>query len=92
MGNFLETLVGMSQKAITVPTKELSHQKIILAAWYNFLKEAFDESKISSAEFTDYLKANVVYDLDRDQIELILSGTQEILDAFRSKLFGTKAK
>lgn len=82
----LETV--MSQKAITVPTRELSHQKIILAAWYNFLKEAFDQGKIQTIEFTDYLKANVVYDMDKDQIELVLTGNQEILDSFRAQLFG----
>lgn len=80
----------MSQKAITIPTKELSHQKIILAAWYNFLKESFDDGKISSDEFTDFLKANVVYDLDKDQIDLILTGNETILDRFRSQIFGGK--
>ncbi|MCC5813884.1 MAG: hypothetical protein JJT78_03950 [Leptospira sp.] len=80
----------MSQKAITIPTKELSHQKIILAAWYNFLKESFDSKKITSDEFTDYLKANVVYDLDKDQIDLILTGNELILDQFRTHIFGSK--
>ncbi|WCL50398.1 hypothetical protein [Leptospira sp. GIMC2001] len=80
----------MSQKAITIPTKELSHQKIILAGWYNFLKETFDSGKISSDEFTDFLRANVVYDMDKDQVDLILTGTQEVLDAFRTQLFGSK--
>lgn len=80
----------MSQKAITVPIRELSHQKIILAAWYNFLKESFDSGIIQSEEFSDFLRANVIYDLDKDQIELILTGTQEILDQFRSQLFGSK--
>lgn len=79
----------MAQKAITVPTKELSHQKIILAAWYHFLKETFDNGKISAEEFTEFLKANVVYDIDKDQVDLMLSGTQDVLDAFRSQLFGS---
>jgi|JI10StandDraft_1071094.scaffolds.fasta_scaffold624312_2 hypothetical protein len=81
----------MAQKAITVPTKELSHQKIILAAWYHFLKEKFDQGKIQPNEFTDFLKANVVYDMDKDQVDLMLTGTQEVLDAFRSQLFGSKS-
>jgi hypothetical protein len=80
----------MSQKAITVPIRELSHQKIILAAWYNFLKESFDAGTIQSDKFSEFLKANVIYDMDKDQIDLVLTGTQEILDQFRSQLFGSK--
>lgn len=80
----------MSQKAITIPTKELSHQKIILAAWYNFLKESFDEGNITNQEFSEFLRANVVYDLDKDQIDLILTGNDSILDRFRTQIFGSK--
>ncbi len=80
----------MNHKAITIPTKELSHQKIILAAWYNFLKESFDGHTIDSQEFTEFLKANIVYDLDRDQIDLILTAKDSVLDQFMSQVFGSK--
>lgn len=80
----------MSQKAITIPIKELSHQKIILAAWYNFLKESFDSQTIQAEEFSESLKANVVYDLDKDQIELVLTGKEDLLGQFRSQIFGSK--
>ncbi|MCE9499254.1 MAG: hypothetical protein K8R21_01895 [Leptospira sp.] len=74
-------------KIITISVKELPHMKIILSAWYNFLKESFDEKKISGDEFTDLLKTPVMYDLDKDQIELMICGSEEILEEFRSKVF-----
>ncbi|GBF50670.1 hypothetical protein LPTSP4_21970 [Leptospira ryugenii] len=75
-------------KIITIGIKELSHQKVILAAWYNFLKESYDQKKLSGEEFTDFLKAHVMYDLDKDQIELMLSGTEPLLEEFKKSIFG----
>ncbi|TGL53589.1 hypothetical protein EHQ59_08340 [Leptospira kemamanensis] len=77
-----------SSKIITIGIKELAHQKVILAAWYNFLKENFDAKKVSAEEFTLYLQAHVMYDLDKDQIELMLSGTESLLEEFRKSIFG----
>jgi hypothetical protein len=75
-------------KIITIGIKELAHQKVILAAWYNFLKESFDSKKLTSDEFTEYLKAHVMYDLDKDQIELMLSGSEPLLEEFKKSIFG----
>ncbi|TGL20152.1 hypothetical protein EHQ46_12250 [Leptospira yanagawae] len=77
-----------SPKIITIGIKELAHQKVILAAWYNFLKENFDAKKVSAEEFTLYLQAHVMYDLDKDQIELMLSGTETLLEEFKKSIFG----
>ncbi|EOQ87291.1 hypothetical protein LEP1GSC202_3580 [Leptospira yanagawae serovar Saopaulo str. Sao Paulo = ATCC 700523] len=77
-----------SPKIITIGIKELAHQKVILAAWYNFLKENFDAKKVSAEEFTLYLQAHVMYDLDKDQIELMLSGTESLLEEFKKSIFG----
>lgn len=78
----------MQTKALTIPTKELSHMKVILAAWYNFLQEFHNSGKIHLDEFTEFLKANVIYDLDKDQIDLILTGKDEILHQFKEYVFG----
>ncbi|EKJ87767.1 hypothetical protein [Leptospira meyeri] len=75
-------------KIITIGIKELAHQKVILAAWYNFLKENFDAKKVSAEEFTLYLQAHVMYDLDKDQIELMLSGPEMLLEDFKKSIFG----
>ncbi|BDA77928.1 hypothetical protein LPTSP3_g08580 [Leptospira kobayashii] len=75
-------------KIITIGIKELAHQKVILAAWYNFLKESFDAKKLTGDEFTQYLQAHVMYDLDKDQIELMLSGSEPLLEEFKKSIFG----
>lgn len=75
-------------KIITIGIKELPHQKVILAAWYNFLKEAFDQKKITAEEFSDSLQAHVMYDLDKDQIELMLAGSESLLEEFKKSIFG----
>ncbi len=77
-----------SPKVISIGIRELSHQKVILAAWYNFLKESFDQKKCTGDEFTEFLKANVMYDLDKDQIELMLSGSEQLLEEFKKSIFG----
>ncbi len=76
-----------TEKVITLSVKELPHLKIILSAWYNFLKESYDKKKFTSEEFTEFLKTPVMYDLDKDQIELMFCGKEEILEEFRELIF-----
>jgi hypothetical protein len=76
-----------SSRILSFAIKELSHQKVILAAWYNFLKEENDAGKLASEEFIEFLRASVVYDLDKDQIELVLSGSEELLEKFHKSIF-----
>ncbi|TGK03590.1 hypothetical protein EHQ81_09720 [Leptospira selangorensis] len=75
-----------AEKVISVPIKELPHLKVILAGWYNFLKDSYDQKTIDANAFKDSLKTNVVYNIDSDQIELLLSGTEQLLQNFRKKL------
>ncbi|EPG67638.1 hypothetical protein ACE5IS_04250 [Leptospira wolffii] len=75
-----------AEKVISVPIKELPHLKVILAGWYNFLKDNYDQKKIDANSFKESLKTNVVYNIDLDQIELLLSGTEQLLQNFRKKL------
>lgn len=73
-------------KVISIATKEIPHMKVILAGWYSFLKDSFDKKSITSEEFKEYLHANVVYNLDKDQIELLLAAREEVLLDFRKSL------
>ncbi|EMJ98536.1 hypothetical protein AB3N61_10495 [Leptospira sp. WS58.C1] len=75
-----------AEKVISVPIKELPHLKVILAGWYNFLKDSYDQKAIDANAFKDSLKTNVVYNIDSDQVELLLSGTEQLLQSFRKKL------
>lgn len=38
-----------AEKVISVPIKELPHLKVILAGWYNFLKDSYDQKKSTRA-------------------------------------------
>ncbi|PJZ68506.1 hypothetical protein CH373_09440 [Leptospira perolatii] len=74
------------EKVISVPIRELPHLKVILAGWYNFLKDSYDHKNIDAVAFKEALKTNVVYNIDLDQIELLLSGTEQLLQNFRKNL------
>lgn len=52
------------EKVISIPIRELPHLKVLLAGWYNFLKESYDQKTIDQSEFKDALKSNVVYNID----------------------------
>ena len=73
------------EKAISVPVREITHMKVILATWYSFLRDHADE--FSREEFTRYLKTPVIYDLEKDEIELLFTGSDELLKKFRDHIF-----
>ncbi|MDH5654425.1 MAG: hypothetical protein OEZ34_00835 [Spirochaetia bacterium] len=71
----------MSQeKVISMPIKDLSDLKVILATWYTFLREQMDS--IEKDDFTRYLKTPVVYNLEKDNIEILFTGTEDLLKKF----------
>lgn len=68
-------------KAISLPVKEITHLKVILATWYSFLRD--QSANLSKDDFTRFLKTPVIYDLEKDQIELLFTGTEELLQQFK---------
>ncbi|AAN49823.2 hypothetical protein ACO2J1_04390 [Leptospira interrogans] len=74
------------EKVISIPIRELPHLKVLLAGWYNFLKESYDQKTIDQSEFKDALKSNVVYNIDQDQVEVLLAGKESLLQNFRKSL------
>ncbi|EMN12258.1 hypothetical protein LEP1GSC055_1600 [Leptospira borgpetersenii str. Brem 307] len=74
------------EKVISIPIRELSHLKILLAGWYSFLKENYDQKQIDQNEFKDALRSNVVYNIDQDQVEVLLAGKETLLQNFRKSL------
>lgn len=69
-----------NQKAISIPIKDLSQLKVVLAAWYAYLR---DSKELSHAELTDCLKTPTIYNLEKDEIELFFTGSIELLDSFK---------
>ncbi|AMX58606.1 hypothetical protein IQB76_03345 [Leptospira borgpetersenii serovar Hardjo-bovis] len=74
------------EKVISIPIRELSHLKILLSGWYHFLKENYDQNQIDQNEFKDALRSNVVYNIDQDQVEVLLAGKETLLQNFRKSL------
>jgi hypothetical protein len=68
-------------KAISLPVKEITHLKVILATWYSFLRD--QSANLSKEDFTRFLKTPVIYDLEKDQIELLFTGTEKLLSQFK---------
>ena len=69
------------EKVISMPVKEIAHMKVILATWYAFLR---DQENLSSEEFSRYLKTPVIYNLEKDVIEVLFAGSAELLEAFKN--------
>ena len=71
----------MSQeKAISMPIKDISDLKVILATWYTFLRENMEN--INKDDFTRFLKTPVVYNIEKDCIEILFTGTDDLLKKF----------
>ena len=69
-----------NQKAISIPIKDISQLKVVLAAWYAYLRDAKD---LSREDLTDCLKTPVIYNLEQDEIELLFTGSNDLLDRFK---------
>jgi hypothetical protein len=72
-------------KVISIPVSEISDLKIILATWYFFLRDHLDT--IDRAVFDRFLKTPVIYNLEKDEIEILFTGTEEILKNFTQYVF-----
>ena len=73
------------EKAISMPIKEIADLKVILATWYTFLRDQMHQ--IERDDFTRYIKTPVVYNLEKDEIEILFTGTEELLKKFSDYVF-----
>jgi len=71
-----------NEKVISIGVKEITHLKVILATWYAFLRD--QGNNLSHEEFSRCLKTPVIYNLEKDEIELLFAGSAELLEKFRS--------
>lgn len=74
-----------SDKIISMPIREIPDLKVILATWYSFLREQMES--LSQEEFTRFLKTPVVYNLEKDEIEILFTGSEELLKKFSDYVF-----
>ena len=73
------------EKVISMPIKEIPDLKVILATWYTFLRDQMHQ--IDKNDFTRFLKTPVVYNLEKDEIEILFTGTEELLKKFSDYVF-----
>jgi len=71
-------------KAISLPVKEITHLKVVLATWYAFLRDQMDS--LTKEDFSRYLKTPVIYDLEKDEIEVLFTGSSELLGKFKDHI------
>lgn len=76
-----------NEKLISMPIKDLAQLKIVLATWYSFLKD--QAGSLSEEAFASSLKTPVLYDLEKDQIEVLFTGSRELLKKFSDYVFQT---
>ena len=70
-------------KAISIPIKDIAQLKVILAAWYAYLRDA---EGLAHEDLTESLKTPVIYNLEEDKIELLFTGSSDFLEAFRKHI------
>lgn len=75
------------EKAISLPVRDLEQLKIMLAAWYAYLKEASDN--FSRGEFSRYLKTPVIYDIANDRLEILFTGDEDLLKRFKDHVLNS---
>ena len=73
------------EKAISIPVKDIPQLKIILATWYSFLRDYSDN--FSKGNYTKYLKTPIIYNLAKDEIEIMFTGSDEVLENFKKHIF-----
>lgn len=68
-----------NEKVITIKIKDINQLKIILATWYSYLltKNKNDKKQI---DFQEAIKTPIIYNIEKDELELLLTGTQEMLE------------
>jgi len=71
----------IQEKVISMPVREITDLKIILATWYKFLQDQSD--KLNAEEFSRCLKTPVILNLETNEVELLFTGSEELLKGFK---------
>ncbi|HMU81761.1 MAG TPA: hypothetical protein PKE49_18010 [Leptospiraceae bacterium] len=76
-----------AEKVITMPVREIADVKVILATWYKFLQDQAD--KLNAEEFSRSLKTPIILNLETDELELLFTGSGELLQGFKDFILTT---
>ncbi len=76
-----------NEKVITLPVRETGDLKIVLATWYKFLQD--QSEKLTSEDFARSLKTPIILNLETDELELLFTGSEELLQGFKDFILTT---
>lgn len=72
------------KKVVSIKIKDLQQLKIILSTWYSYLINKTNNNKLEQFEFQEAIKTPILYNLEKDELELLLYGTEEMLKDLNS--------
>lgn len=70
-----------NEKVISMPVREITDLKVILATWYKFLQDQSD--KLTPDDFSRCLRTPVILNLETNDVELLFTGSEELLKGFK---------
>ncbi|KAB2934919.1 MAG: hypothetical protein F9K24_03825 [Leptonema illini] len=65
------------EKILSVKVRDLHQLKLVLATWYSYLREK--SATLDEEQFRNALRTPVVYDIEKDEIELLIPGSEGLL-------------
>lgn len=67
------------KKVVSIKINDLQQIKIILSTWYSYLINKINNNKLPQSEFQEAIKTPILYNLEKDELELLLYGSEEML-------------
>ncbi len=65
------------EKILSVKVRDLHQLKLVLATWYSYLREK--SASLDEEQFRNALRTPVVYDIEKDEVELLIPGSEGLL-------------
>jgi hypothetical protein len=65
------------EKILSVKVRDLHQLKLVLATWYSYLREK--SASLDEEQFRNALRTPVVYDIEKDEVELLIPGSDKLL-------------
>ncbi|MFN3604061.1 MAG: hypothetical protein ACK4UJ_05060 [Leptonema sp. (in: bacteria)] len=72
------------KKVVTIKIKDIQQLKIILSTWYSYLLNKLSLKTLQEKEFQESVKTPIMYNIEKDELELLLYGTEEMLKELNS--------
>jgi len=68
--------IDEQDKVVTIKIKDLQQLKILLATWYSYL---LSKNNDPNFDLQEAIKTPIIYNIEKDELELLLTGSQEML-------------